>query len=298
MSQPVEWSTRVAEVVGGEVRRWRERRGLSTQGLADAVANLGLEIKRPVLSNLENQRRATVSVAELLVLAAALEVTPSLLIFPVGQTNGMEPLPGVTASPTAALRWAFEGDPLPGVPAAHDGARVQLFARHHQTMAAWEATRTRLSVVETDGEREELLDRAARFERDLKQYREVMQRNGLVLPPLPAGLAGLDEGPWPTRGLPSRGDEWWPRADLHAWMVATLEKRLTDRAEAREAADAADDLRPNHEHAVEWADRSILRQGDQLAHLRALMRAEGATPPQLPDYLARFDGVPAGGEQK
>ncbi len=252
---------------------------MSTQRLADAVADLGMEIKRPVLSNLENERRGTVSVAEVLVLAAALEITPSLLIFPLGETDEMEPLPCINASPTAALEWAFDGASLPGLPTVRDGGRVQLFTRHEQTVAAWEATRTRLAVAQADRERDELLDSAARFERDLKQYRQVMQSNGLVLPPLPAALAGLDEGPWPTRGLPRRDDLWWPYADRHAAMAAHLKKLITDRAGV-----VADDNR------VAWADRSIQAQGEQLAELRTAMRKDGDTPPELPEYLARFDG--------
>jgi hypothetical protein len=101
----------VARLVAREVRRHRmmRRPRMSVQKLADATAELGMEIPRSVLANLESGRRDTVSVAEVLVLAAALDVSPIELIFPVGFDEGTEMLPGRKVYPLDAVRW-FTGE--------------------------------------------------------------------------------------------------------------------------------------------------------------------------------------------
>jgi len=99
------WSTALARRVAGEVRYWREKRGISAVQLAKRTAELGFHLPRSVIANLENNRRATVSVAELLVLAAALDVPPVLLVVPVGRTSAVEVLPDTSTSPWRARGW-------------------------------------------------------------------------------------------------------------------------------------------------------------------------------------------------
>jgi transcriptional regulator with XRE-family HTH domain len=82
---------------------------MSAQQLADRTAELGMPIARSVLANLESGRRETVSVAEILVLAAALGVSPIELICPVGYDKQTEMLPGRMMDPLAAMRW-FTGE--------------------------------------------------------------------------------------------------------------------------------------------------------------------------------------------
>jgi transcriptional regulator with XRE-family HTH domain len=82
---------------------------MSMQQLADRTAELGMPIPQSVLANLESGRRETVSVAEILVLAAALKVSPLELIFPVGFDRQMEVLPGRVIDPLVAMRW-FTGE--------------------------------------------------------------------------------------------------------------------------------------------------------------------------------------------
>jgi transcriptional regulator with XRE-family HTH domain len=103
------WPRRLSATIAAEVRKHRLAQGMSTQQLSDKCASLGLEIPRPVLSNLENGRRENVAIAEILVLSAALEITPIALIFPVGYTSKTEPLPGVLAHPLDAVFW-FSGE--------------------------------------------------------------------------------------------------------------------------------------------------------------------------------------------
>ncbi|MFJ9020767.1 helix-turn-helix domain-containing protein [Streptomyces sp. NPDC102259] len=88
------WPERLAAQVAVELRRHRARRGYSAQQLADECAKLGMPIQRSVIANFENGRRANVSVAELLVFAAALRISPLELAFPVGYERLAEGLPG------------------------------------------------------------------------------------------------------------------------------------------------------------------------------------------------------------
>ena len=105
------WPAKMARQVAREVRRYREMRRprMSVQRLADRTAELGMPIPRSVLANLESGRRDTVSVAEVLVLAAALDVAPIELISPVGFDKETEMLPGSTMDPLYAMRW-FTGE--------------------------------------------------------------------------------------------------------------------------------------------------------------------------------------------
>ncbi|MFJ6566460.1 helix-turn-helix domain-containing protein [Streptomyces sp. NPDC091292] len=100
-----EWSERLAGVVARELRRHREARGMSAQQLADACTAAGLSIQRSVIANFENGRRASVSVAEVLMFAHVLDVPPVSLICPIGYMHEVEVLPGVTTDPYRAATW-------------------------------------------------------------------------------------------------------------------------------------------------------------------------------------------------
>lgn len=76
---------------------------MSAQQLATACTKLGLSISRSTLADLENGRRTTLTVAELLVIAAALDVAPLRLLVPLDDGN-VEMLPGKTVNPWTAVR--------------------------------------------------------------------------------------------------------------------------------------------------------------------------------------------------
>ena len=97
-----DWPGRIAAAVASQVRQYRRERKMSGQKLCDKMAGLGLEFPRSVLANLESGRRGTVSVAELIIFAQALDVAPADLLIP---PDGLEILPGVTWSREEALRW-------------------------------------------------------------------------------------------------------------------------------------------------------------------------------------------------
>lgn len=92
-------------MMSSELRRYRREQGLSAQQLSDACARLGLEISRSTLADLENGRRTTLTVAELLILAAALEVPPLLLALPLGRQEDLEILPALQMNTWDSARW-------------------------------------------------------------------------------------------------------------------------------------------------------------------------------------------------
>jgi transcriptional regulator with XRE-family HTH domain len=97
-----DWPARIAATVASQVRLYRRERKLSGQKLVDKMAELGLKFPRSVLANLETGRRETITVAELIILARALEVAPLELLIPAG---GAEMLPGVLWSHQDASQW-------------------------------------------------------------------------------------------------------------------------------------------------------------------------------------------------
>ena len=79
---------------------------MSNQKLADACMEIGFDIPRAVLANLELRRRETITVPELLVIARGLDVPPISLLFPpVEVVNEVEFLPGSKANSENAAQW-------------------------------------------------------------------------------------------------------------------------------------------------------------------------------------------------
>lgn len=166
---------------------------MSAQQLADECARLGHPgLQRTVISNLENGRRRDVSVADVLVLAAALEVAPAALVFPVGYAAEVECLPGRTSPPLEAADW------FAGAAAEEDSALA--LARRHRDLERrirgvyrriWEQgiAEQRYGVELEDAEAEAGREMARELTHQLQELREDMAARGLELPPLP-GLDG------------------------------------------------------------------------------------------------------------
>jgi transcriptional regulator with XRE-family HTH domain len=100
-----DWESRLTGMIASQVRRWRDKRGLSAQRLADRTAELAGPIPRAVLANLESGRRDTVSVAELFILAKALNVAPVDLLFPAEANVAVEIAPGESLPRERAVSW-------------------------------------------------------------------------------------------------------------------------------------------------------------------------------------------------
>jgi transcriptional regulator with XRE-family HTH domain len=103
------WPARYTRVIAQEIRRYRQERGVSAQQLSDACAERGLEISRSTIADLENGRRESISVAELIVVAACLQVSPIMLMLPVLREETIEMLPGRTMFTWQAGKW-IRGD--------------------------------------------------------------------------------------------------------------------------------------------------------------------------------------------
>ncbi|MCC8930382.1 helix-turn-helix domain-containing protein [Rhodococcus sp. I2R] len=129
------WSESVAARIMGEVRRLRgkEHSALSAAKLAERTTDIGFGISRNVLAELENGRKKSVDVAELLVLAAALGVSPAQLMFPDLPKGEVEVLPGLPQESHDALRW-FSGEagllkPSPGWSDTENEEPVEMWVR-------------------------------------------------------------------------------------------------------------------------------------------------------------------------
>ncbi len=214
----------MARQVAREVRRYREKQQLrmSVQRLADRTAELGMPIPRSVLANLESGRRETVSVAEVLVLAAALNVAPIELMCPVGFDKETEMLPGSMMDPLHAMRW-FTGElklDISGdgawtmrTPSSGERSSANLLKYHDQLLSKLDSEEAKArealrAVADAVGEEADESARGAardlmirveewrEFIREpLRQTRTEMRERGMQLPDLPADLElGEDDG--------------------------------------------------------------------------------------------------------
>jgi transcriptional regulator with XRE-family HTH domain len=182
-----DWPARLTHGIGRRVAAARREQHLSAAALAQRCAGLGVPtLTRQVIAFIENGRRESVSVAELLVLAAALEVPPMELLFPLGDETATEILPGREIEPWYAARWAAGADKLwldKDTTTALDAQAMGqatawiFFSRHDQLV-------TRAldgSWAERDVARG-----------DLRYLRRAMREHGYQPPPLPHSLAHLD----------------------------------------------------------------------------------------------------------
>lgn len=168
---------RVSTTIATELRRIRQERGMSAQKLADRCGELGAPIPRTVLSNLENGRRGNVTVAELLVLAAALDVPPATLVFPVGRTEEVEVLPNNSVHPLSAIQWLSGGPEGSG----SEDVPIYRYRRHAKRAAELEASLGQLSWLKRSASERELQNAKMRSLVVSEQLDRMMeQRNELT----------------------------------------------------------------------------------------------------------------------
>ncbi|MFD3525050.1 helix-turn-helix domain-containing protein [Streptomyces sp. NPDC058653] len=202
------WRARLAAGAAQSVRRRRLDRGISVQKLADICTNdYGLPIKRSVLANFEGGRRPALSVAELLVLAKILELSPLELLFPVGMDTETEILPGVAADTWEAAKW-FTGEQagVPGQEPAEPAEphAVQLFREYDRLVAGWrEQKKAVFTLVHTQATGggaadvaffESLAKAVAELESSITVQRQRIRTRGLKPPRLLPELEHLEAG--------------------------------------------------------------------------------------------------------
>lgn len=192
----------MAVVVGQRVQRYRKARGLTGQELSVALADLGVQLKRNVIGNLESGYRRTVSLAEVLALAYVLGVPPVLLMTPLGERDEVDAVPGHVADPWDVARWITgEGLPPDGIPDAvwkRNVALLELY-REHQSMENEWRRQTLIDPRGREGESspidwDRVEQRRTELERALELIRGAIRGRGDLPPALRPELAHLDDG--------------------------------------------------------------------------------------------------------
>ncbi|KAA1249807.1 hypothetical protein F0Q45_13055 [Mycobacterium simiae] len=106
------WESDHAAAIGRKVRDLRGKQ--SAAWLSEKTEELGLKLTRQTITDLENGRRRYVTTAELVILAAALDVPAVALVYPDLPDGNVEVLPGQHVSATVALlRFTGEKDSSP-----------------------------------------------------------------------------------------------------------------------------------------------------------------------------------------
>ena len=122
----------------------RARGNKSARWLSDETAALGYRVSPTVIAKLDSGHRGSVlGVAELLVLAAALEIPPIALLFPDLPDGEVWLLPETSTSSETAMRW-FSGEALPGEVLTGTGSGDG--ATPHQGAQLVEAVRERIEA--------------------------------------------------------------------------------------------------------------------------------------------------------
>jgi transcriptional regulator with XRE-family HTH domain len=159
MDQQPSWPVRQAQEIGQRIEHFRTKAGMSARQLASRCAELGMpSISRTVITKLENGRREAVSTAELQVLAAALEMPPVLLLFPLGHQATSEVLPGRAADPWSAIQWftGYSDDPADAAAPPPMGTQspLILWDEHLRYDQAIADARENLAEAKASGNRE------------------------------------------------------------------------------------------------------------------------------------------------
>jgi transcriptional regulator with XRE-family HTH domain len=176
--EPEDWAEEQARRVASEIARLRDPH--STQWLSDQTEELtGYRVSRSVIADLENGRRRYVTIAELIVLALALDTPPITLLYPGPYLEGVIRLSpkGPEIPEIVGVEW-FSGDfaGVSNVPfTADDDQRLIVFPLDSATNY-WERARplrVARRVRDLDNRRKDILREIARAD-------DAEVRDGLV----------------------------------------------------------------------------------------------------------------------
>jgi hypothetical protein len=127
------WQKDMAERIGRAVQTRRRELKITAAALARRCAELGYPISRVAIGKIEtNHREGKFDLAEWLVLAAALEIPPGLLLFPSYPHGHLKALPGRYTDSYYALKWLagllppkrrLDGS-IVGIPKANPGVEL------------------------------------------------------------------------------------------------------------------------------------------------------------------------------
>ena len=94
----------VSEHIGGLVAHERKRRGWTQQRLAEAIGEHGGGLDRAAVAKIESGVR-NVSIDEVFLFAAALDVPPALVLLPLGLADLVQVTPRSVVHPHLAYEW-------------------------------------------------------------------------------------------------------------------------------------------------------------------------------------------------
>lgn len=175
---------------------------MSAQALSDRCGELGLLLPRPVLSNLENGRRDSISLGEILILAAALDVPPLQLVVPVGYCEDIEILPDLRVPVWDAAKW-IDGESRPVIRMNDKGLRISFdgeptiadyYRAHDAAIKSWRLLLERMTEAISRGETASAKTYEAAASRSVAEIASVRHRihaRGLLVPPAPSELTNL-----------------------------------------------------------------------------------------------------------
>lgn len=172
------WPREWAAEIGRAVQRTRKAQGLSAAKLSELCAESGFPIPRNTIANLENGRKETVPIHEVVILARALNVAPIDLLFPLVDRTSDSPLgsaepkqrPELSQRLAGIRRFIMGPRRAPGM-----SSDYAVYNRHE-----WLAV-----DVKRQQEREGQTDGVARLAAELAQFRFRMEAAGYPLPELP-----------------------------------------------------------------------------------------------------------------
>lgn len=130
-----EWAHERAEAFGTAVQFWRKKLDLTAVELSNRTREIGYPITRATIAKIEgNQRNSKMDFLEVCVLAAALEVTPSDLVFFGYPDRETRATPRSLVASAEATDW-FYGGPLYNQFSDVHNPRLTQSQDHRQTLA-------------------------------------------------------------------------------------------------------------------------------------------------------------------
>jgi transcriptional regulator with XRE-family HTH domain len=185
-----------SEVLGRQVKRWRTRRRLSAQDLANRATDIGATtLTRVAISKIEVAQRG-VSLDEWLQLAHALAVPPPLLFLDLESGDDVQVAPAAVLHPW--LVWEWVAGEIPPPMTDHSVARAAEFgdAKHVIHLYRYErAAADAVSRAEFDIRQAEYADDAAALReartrhadalKELARCLDDMTNNGVQAPGMP-----------------------------------------------------------------------------------------------------------------
>jgi transcriptional regulator with XRE-family HTH domain len=158
-------------------------RGRSAQDVADRTAELGYPISRTQIANYESGRKKNLDIAELLILAAALDVPPLVLLYPDLPAGKVEIIPNEPGNSFDAYLWATGIAPPflnPGTP-SKGSQLITAVRRRHELMAELARILVEKSKARDDTSRESLESQQAEVSGEIGRLNALIGEVGGVL---------------------------------------------------------------------------------------------------------------------